>query len=52
MKWTPIMAIVCITALQCVALAYGVDGALFGLAIAAIAGLGGYQLHKARVNPK
>ena len=52
MKWTPILAMVCITALECVALAYGVDGAIFGLGIAAIAGLGGYQLHKARTTPK
>ena len=44
MKWTPIIAIVCITALEIVALWQGIDGAVFGIVIAALAGLGGYQL--------
>lgn len=44
MKFVPIIAIICITALEWVALLNGVDGALFGIVIAAIAGLGGYQI--------
>lgn len=48
MKWTPIVAIVCITVLECVALARGVNGVLLSLGIAAISGLGGYQVHKLR----
>ena len=39
-----ILAIICITALEGIALANGVDGAVFGVAIAAIAGLGGYEI--------
>jgi len=41
---TVIVAILCITALEVVALAQGVDGAVFGVVIAAIAGLGGYEI--------
>lgn len=48
MKWTPIIAIACITILESIALVLGVNGAVFGIAIAAISGLGGYQLHKTR----
>ena len=44
MIWAPIVAMICITGLEAVALLNGVDGALFGIAIAAISGLGGYQI--------
>lgn len=44
MKWTPIVAMVCIAGLEAFALAKGVDGVGFGLVIAALAGLGGYEL--------
>lgn len=44
MKVTVIIAILCITALEVVALTQGIDGAIFGVAIAAIAGLGGYEI--------
>jgi len=43
MKWTPIAAIICIAGLEALALAKGIDGAIMGIAIAAIAGLGGYE---------
>lgn len=43
MIWTPIVALVCIAGLEALALAKGVDGATFGLVIAALAGLGGYE---------
>jgi len=43
-KWTPIIAMICIAGLEALALVKGVDGALLGLAFAAIAGLGGYEL--------
>lgn len=44
-----IVAIIAITLLEGVAVWTGTDGAAFGVAIAAIAGLGGYAL-KAKVN--
>lgn len=44
MKWTPIVALLCITGLVAFALAKGVDGAIFGIVITALAGLGGYEL--------
>lgn len=44
MKWIPIMAMGFIFALEAIALLKGVDGALFGIVIAALAGLGGYEL--------
>jgi len=44
MIWTPIVAMICIAGLEALALVQGVDGALLGLAFAAIAGLGGYEL--------
>ncbi|MBA7568150.1 hypothetical protein ES708_09871 [subsurface metagenome] len=44
MKWTPIVAMICIAGLEALALVKGVDGALLGLAITALAGLGGYEL--------
>lgn len=39
-----IIAIVAITILESLAIVYGVDGYLLGFAIAAIAGLGGYEV--------
>lgn len=48
MIWTPIVAIVCIAGLEALALAKGVDGALMGIVIAAIAGLGGYGVKAIR----
>jgi len=44
MKWTPIVAMVCIAGLEAFAMVKGVNGATFGLVIAALAGLGGYQV--------
>lgn len=44
MKWTPLLAMVCITALEVVALCKGINGAVFGIVIAALAGLGGYEI--------
>ena len=43
MKWTPIVAIICLFGLEVVALLKGVDGVLLGIVVAAIAGLGGYK---------
>ena len=43
MKVTPIIAILCITALEIVAITQGINGATFGLVVAAVAGLGGWQ---------
>lgn len=45
-----VIAMICITALEVVAILCNIDGAVFGIAIAAIAGLGGYEVHAARVN--
>ncbi len=44
MKWTPIAAMFFIAILEGIALWRGVDGAVFGIVIAALAGLGGYQI--------
>lgn len=44
MKWTPIVAMFCISGLMALALVQEVDGALFGLVVAALAGLGGYEI--------
>jgi len=46
MKWTAIVAMVCITALEAIALLRGIDGAVFGIVVAALAGLGGYQVKR------
>ncbi len=45
MNWTAIVAILAIAAIEVTALVRGVNGAEFGLVIAAIAGLAGYQVH-------
>lgn len=44
MIWTPIVAMICIVILEVVALIQGVNGAVFGIVIAALAGLGGYEI--------
>lgn len=44
MSSIPVIAMLCITGLEIVALANGIDGAVFGLVIAALAGLGGYEI--------
>lgn len=44
MIWTPIVAMICIAGLVALALVKGIDGAIFGIAITALAGLGGYEL--------
>jgi len=43
MKVAPILAILCITALEIVAITQGINGVTFSLALAAIAGLGGWE---------
>ena len=44
MIWPPIIAMICIVTLEVVALIQGVNGAVFGIVIAALAGLGGYEI--------
>lgn len=44
MIWTPIVAMVCIAGLEAFAISQGINGAVLGIVIAAIAGLGGYEL--------
>lgn len=44
MKFKTILAIVCIAILEIFAIVYQVNGYTFALAIAAIAGLGGYEV--------
>ncbi len=44
MKWTPIVAMVCIAGLEALAMVKGINGAVFGIVVAALAGLGGYEL--------
>jgi len=52
MKWVPIIAIISIATLEAIALLKGIDGALFGIAIAAISGLGGYQIKSLQTKKK
>ena len=52
MKWTPIIAILCIASLEALAIMQGVNGALMGVAVAAIAGLGGYELKRLKDQAK
>ena len=52
MKWTPIVAMVCIVTLEIVALLQGINGAIFGIVIAALAGLGGYEVKVLREKRK
>jgi len=42
--WIRLTACLCVTALEIVALLKGIDGAAFGLAIAAVAGIAGTTL--------
>lgn len=44
MKWTVIVAMLCIAGLEALALIKGINGAIFGVAITALAGLGGYEI--------
>jgi len=46
MNITSIIAILCITALEIVAIANNINGALLAGAIAVIAGLGGYAVRR------
>ena len=48
MIWTPIVAMICIAGLEALALVKDVNGAILGLAFAALAGLGGYELKALR----
>ena len=43
-----LVAMGCLTTLEMTALIMGIDGALFGVVIAAIAGIGGYAVGKAK----
>lgn len=44
MKWTPIVAIICIGGLEAFAIYQGIDGAALGIAVGAIAGIAGYEV--------
>ena len=46
MKITVIVAILAILSLEIFAISQGIDGAALGIAVAAIAGLGGWQAKK------
>jgi len=48
MKYKVVIAITAIVILEAIALFRGINGAVFGLAIAAIAGLGGYTISELR----
>lgn len=48
MKWIPIIAMLCIAGLESLAMVKGINGALFGIVIAALAGLGGYEIKVVR----
>ena len=44
MKWTPIVAMICITGLLAYALSLGIDGVILAGGCTVIAGLGGYEI--------
>ena len=44
MKWTPIVAILCITGLIAFALSLGINGVILAGGCTVIAGLGGYEI--------
>ncbi|MBA7684292.1 hypothetical protein ES703_92683 [subsurface metagenome] len=52
MPITPIIAIICITALEIVAIANGINGATLAGSCAIIAGLGGYTAHRVKSKKK
>ena len=52
MKLAPIVAMVCIAGLEAFAISQGINGAILSLAVAAIAGLGGYELKVLRDRTK
>ena len=52
MKWTPIVAIIGIVILEGIALLKGVNGTVFSIAVAALAGLGGYEIKVLRDKAK
>ena len=52
MKWTPVIAMLCITTLEIVAITQDIDGAVLGIVVAALAGLGGYELKSYREKRK
>jgi len=50
MKLIPIIAIICITILEGIALLKGINGTIFSVSCAIIGGLGGYQIKVIRNN--
>lgn len=44
-----IVATLCITALEAIALILGIDGAMLTIVVAALAGLGGYEVAKKKL---
>lgn len=52
MIWTPIVAMICIAGLEALAIMRDIDGAVLGIVIAAIAGLGGYEIKVLREKRK
>lgn len=52
MKWTPIVAMLCIAGLEAFAISQGINGAILSLAVAALAGLGGYEIKVLRDKAK
>jgi len=51
-KYKTITAMVCITALEAVALFQGINGTVFMLVVAALAGLGGYEVGLYKEKPE
>jgi hypothetical protein len=44
MRWAPVIAMCFITILEAIALCFRIDGTTLSLVVAALAGLGGYEL--------
>jgi len=51
-KIQTVVAMVCITTLEAVALSQGINGTVFMLVIAALAGLGGYEVGLYKEKPE
>jgi hypothetical protein len=42
----PVVSMLCITAIELFAIHRGLNGTMLSVSIAAVAGIGGYQIHK------
>jgi hypothetical protein len=48
----PLAAILCVTVIEAIALAQGIDGTMLAMSIGAISGLGGYHIRNLIIRKK